>query len=337
MKTTVPTVCFDLPAISRFFRSCALTIATQLTTQVQWTTYRDSKVLNAIYTVLFWKEPPGIVEINTATASELDRKTDELHQQFLTAWVRKLATEGPYAAAKYVESMGRLRESSRQAVQDLFREVGSVNEQVMGETQQAISNLAKIKLGAQLGVAAIGGVAGVAFVGTAAVGTAGLSILGVQAGATTTGFAVVGAANSITHSLIKTWEDSTRAKVVGVSIESGKIALSEFGGTVAGKSLERALQGSARSAAIIRSAQGEIAKYSARLAQDGLKKSATAKATNIVTARTAQVAAQNTAQQGFQQTARIATGVGRSIPVIFAALDAWDAVADYRETMNANR
>jgi len=105
MKTTVPTVCFDLPAISRFFRSCALTIATQLTTQVQWTTYRDSKVLNAIYTVLFWKEPPGIVEINTATASELDRKTDELHQQFLTAWVRKLATEGPYAAAKYVESI----------------------------------------------------------------------------------------------------------------------------------------------------------------------------------------------------------------------------------------
>jgi hypothetical protein len=340
MNTILPTVCFDLSAISRFFRSCALTIATQQTTQIQWATYRDSKVLNAVYFMMFWKEPPGFAEVSMATKFDLEKKTDELHQQYLFAWVRKLALEGPRSAQIYVDNMIRAREISRLAVQDLFREVGSINADVINQTQQAISDLAKIKLGAQVGVAVIGGVAGLAFIGAAAAGGAGgasLMIVGLKAGATATGFAVVGGANSITHSMIKTWEGGAAAKVAGVSMEAGKITASEIAGAAAGRSLERALSGSTQAAQIIKSAQGEIAKFSARLAQEGLKKSAQAKATNIVASRTAQAAVQKTALQGFQQTARVAATAGRSIPVLFAALDVWDAVGDYRETMQSNR
>ncbi len=337
----VPVVCYDLPTISRFFRSCALAIATQQTTQLQWKTYRDSSVINAVYTVLFWKEPPGFAEVKTGTTQEIEKKTDELHQQFLLTWVRKVCTEGPAKAHTYVTEMGKLKEYARDATMSVFREASSINSAVIGETQQAITNLARIKLGAQVGVALIGAVAGVAFVGAAMAGGAaagaGTTILGLQAGTTGLGFAAVGTGHAMTHNLIKTWEQGPGAKVAAISMDAGKAVVSEGGGAIAGGVLERALAGSAKSAQIIKSAEGEIAKYSARLAQEGLRKKAAAKATNIVAQRTAQVTAQQTAQRGFQATAGRAAAGGMFLPVAFAAWDIWDAVGDYRDTMAANR
>jgi hypothetical protein len=334
-------MCYDLPTISRFFRSCALVIATQQTTQLQWKTYRDSSVINAVYTVLFWKGPPGFAEVKTGNTREIEKKTDELHQQYLMTWVRKICTEGPAGAHTYVNEMGKLKEYARDATQSVFREASSINSAVIGETQHAITNLAQIKLGAQVGVALIGVVAGVAFVSAAAAGSAaagaGTSILGLQAGTTGLGFAVAGTGNAMTHSLIKTWEQGPSAKLVAVSMDAGKAVASEGGGAIAGGVLVRALAGSAKTAQIIKSAEGEIAKYSARLAQEGLRKKAAAKATNIVAQRTAQVTAQQAAQHGFQATAGRAAAVGMFLPVVFAAWDIWDAVSDYRNTMAANR
>lgn len=341
MATAVSVMCYDLPTISRFFRSCALAIATQQTTQLQWKTYRDSAVINAVYSVLFWKEPPGFAEVKTGTRQEIEKKTDELHLQFLTTWVRKICTEGPGVAHHYVTEMTKLKEYARDATQAVFREASSINSAVIGETQQAITNLARIKLGAQVGVAVIGAVAGIAFVGAAAAGGAaagaGTSILGLQAGTTGLGFAAAGTGHAMAHNLIKTWEQGPSAKVAAISMDAGKAVVSEGGGAIAGGVLERALAGSARSAQIMRSAQGDIAKYSARLAQEGLRKKAAAKATNILAQRTAQVATQQAAQRGFQATAGRAVAGGMFIPVVFSAWDIWDAVGDYRDTMAANR
>jgi hypothetical protein len=329
---------YDMTAISRFFRSCALAIATQQTTHIEWQTYRDSKVLNAVYTVFFWKEPPGFAEVKTGAQADIERRTDELHQQFLLNWIRKLAEQGPQAAHNYVQEMVRLRDYAREAVQDVFRDATNINNEVIGATQEAITKLAQIKLSAQVGVAVIGGVAGVAFVaagGTAA--GAGLTILGLETGATGTGFAVAGAAHSITHSLIKNWEQGPGAQVAGVTFEAGKAGASEILGCGFGNSLENALKGSAKSAQVIRSAEGEIAKYTARLAQEGLRKKAAQKAANIVANRTAQVVAQKSAAEGFSRQAINAARVGKGIPVLFAAWDIWEAVGDYRETMATNR
>lgn len=333
MSKTIATMCYDLPTISRFFRSCALTIATEQTVSVQWTTYRDSSVLNAIYAVMFWKEPPGLAEVKAGSREAVERKTDELHERYLLAWIGKLALAGPGVAQHYVEDMVRLREQAKQSVQGLFRDVSGINAEVMGETRQAISELAAIKLSAQVGVAVIGAVAGLAFVGAGAGATA----LGLQLGASAGGFTAVGAANAYAHSLIRNWEGGMAAQVVGISSETGKIAVSGAGGALSKRALERALQGSAKSAHIIRSAEGEIAKYSARLSQEGLRKAAAAKAIDIVASRTAQVQAQTAAQAGFQTAAKVATRVGQTVPVVFAALDIWDAVADYRTTVAANR
>lgn len=339
--TDIPVMCYDLHAISRFFRSCALAMAVQQTTKMQWETYRDSSVLNAVYTVMFWKEPPGQVEVKTGTKTEIDRKTDQYHEEFLLIWLRKLFVEGPIAAHEYVRRMERVRGFARDAVQDIFIDAGSINDEVIGQTSEAISRLAKIKLASQVGVAVIGAVTGVGFVAAAAGGTAagagaagaGLTILGLEAGAGATAFAVAGTAHSVTHSVIKNWEGGNRAQIAGISTEIGKSTASEVGGNIAGKSLENALKGTLKSQNIIKSAEGEIRKQTQRLAQEGLKKRAKRKATNIVAQRTAQVTAQKGAIEQFGKQATNAARVGKAIPVVFAALDIWDAFGDYRDTM----
>ena len=70
---SLPVMCYDLRTISTFFRSCAVVMSLQQTTHIEWTTYRDSKVLNAIYATLFWKEPPGFAEVRMGTRTDIDR------------------------------------------------------------------------------------------------------------------------------------------------------------------------------------------------------------------------------------------------------------------------
>lgn len=333
---SLPVMCYDLRTISTFFRSCAVVMSLQQTTHIEWTTYRDSKVLNAIYATLFWKEPPGFAEVRMGTQTDIDRRTNEMHERFLMTWVRKLTTEGPASATRYAAEMASLKDYARKALDELYREIGAINAAVIGETQRGINNLAAIKLGAQVGVAVIGAVTGIAFVGAAAAGTAGgagMTILGLNAGAGGMAFAGVGAAHSMTHSLIKSWEGGPGAKVAGVAFEGGKAGVAEVGSGIAGGMLEKSLQGASKAEQIIMSARGEIEKQAARLAQQGIKKKAAEKATSIITQRAAQIQVQKGVQAGLQSTAINAARAGRIIPVAFAAWDIWDAVSDYRETV----
>lgn len=55
----IPAVCYDLPAISQFFRSVGLAVSFQQHTQQEWVVQRDSSVLNALYSVMFRKKPLG--------------------------------------------------------------------------------------------------------------------------------------------------------------------------------------------------------------------------------------------------------------------------------------
>jgi hypothetical protein len=222
----------------------------------------------------------------------------------------------------------------------LFRDAAEIRAEVLGETQRAIENLALIKLGSQIGVALIGGIAGIAFVGAAVGGGstagAGLSILGLQAGGTAGGFEMVGLANSVATSVIKHWEGGVSAQVSGVSLEGVKASASHFSGDLALHSLDKAREGSVRAQHIIESAKGEIRKQSKRLAEEGLRKKSALKATNILTRARGQVAAQTAAMERFGKTAMYSTRVARIIPVVFAAWDIWDAVDDYRETIKVN-
>ncbi len=332
-----PLICYDLPTVSRFFRSVALAIAFQKHTSIEWVTYRDSKVLNAVYAVLFWKEPPGTAEVKMASRQSIERTTDELHQQFLFAWIDKLHQGGPTAGNDYVNQMARLRDYARQAVQDVYRDASQINAEVINQTQDAIVALARIKLAATVGVAVIGGAAGVAFALGAAGGAAagGITVFGLQAGASATTFGLAGFGYSATNSILKTWEQGPQAKIAAVSVDTGKYVASEAGGKIAGGVLDKALAQQGRSAQIMSSAEGQIRKYSQKLAEETLRKGQRRKAQNIVHGATQQLARETANFNKAAQTAKLARGVGVGIPVLFAAWDIKDAWGDYQETMQA--
>ena len=149
----IPAVCYDLFAVSKFCHSVALAVAFQQHTRIEWVEHRDSSVINAIYTAMFWKEPPGVVEVRQASRAQIDRTAHEFHVRYVTAWLQKLHEQGPLAANAYIQHLQTLRENARQAVLEVFQDASQVNQMVAGELKDAIINLARIRLAGSVGVA----------------------------------------------------------------------------------------------------------------------------------------------------------------------------------------
>lgn len=342
MQKNVSVIIYDLNTVSRFFRSCALVIASQQSLRIEWETYRDSKVINAIYTVFFWKEPPGIAVVKEGAPEKVERRTNELHERYLMAWVRKLSEEGPGAAQGYVTTMGQLRDMARKDIQNFYRNASDINNDVIRETQHGIEILAAYKLGAQVGVATLGAIVGIGFVapalvGGVAAGAGGLTILGFEAGVGASGFAAAGLAHSVTHSVIKNWDAGAGAQVAGIAIEKSKAKASDLAGTGAERLLDKALASSANAENIVRSVQGEINKQSNRLAQQTLTRKAAEKASSRIAAGNAQLATRTAELAARNRNVALARAGGVAVPVVFAAWDIMDAINDYRETTAANR
>ena len=309
----VPAICYDLAAVSRFFRSVALAVAFQQHTKTEWQVHHDNTVLNVIYAVMFWKSPPGIVEIRQPQA-KIEKTTDELHQKYLIAWLRKLNEQGPVAANLYVTNMHRLRRDAEQFLAQALRDAGNLNAAVINETSDGIRKLALIRLVGSAGVAVLGAAGAIVLAPAGAVVVSG-----------------IGLGYSCITSTIKSWEQGGAAKAVGIEI--GKAAAGERLGAIVQAREVKALNDQKKAAQVIRSAEGEIRKYSQRLAQEGLRKAQIAKAQNIVGRATAQVGRQT---QVASQAARAAGHAGaamKAIPLVFAAIGIWGAWSDYDETI----
>ncbi|QQS14454.1 MAG: hypothetical protein IPK81_09995 [Rhodospirillales bacterium] len=119
--------------------------------------------------------------------------------------------------------------------------------------------------------------------------------------------------------------------------DTAKYIASEGAGNIAALQAFRALEGVGRSDQILRSLQGEIEKQSAKLAQEGLKRSAARRAGNRLATAQTQAAPRTAEQAGFRQTARVAGAAMRGIPVVFAAWDILDAITDYNDTVAGAR
>jgi len=312
-KPPIPAICYDLHTVSRFFGSVALSVATQRETHLHWTEYRDSSVLNAVYSVLTWKTPPGNVEIR-APKEKIESLGSELHEQYLLAWLRKLHEQGPAAANKYAADMTKLREDARGFLSDIYRDAHSINQQVIGETAAAIKDLAKIRLGASVGVAALGAAGALVLAPAGALIVSGVSL----------GY-------SSACAIAKTWEQGNTAKAV--AIEVGKASLNEALDRQAGRVVSGALANQEKAQQVIRSAEGMIRKYSARLGQEGLRKAQLAKAQNIVGRAAAQVQQQHQVLQQAKRVAKVGGALKTAVPIVFAAVDVFGAWTDYDETI----
>ncbi|TBW38693.1 hypothetical protein EYW49_08315 [Siculibacillus lacustris] len=330
-----PIVCYDLDAISKFFRSVAMAIALQRHSQMTWHTKNDSTVLNIYYSLLFWKEPPGTFEIETSSRREIQDAIDHLHQQFMFRWIDELNGHGPKAAHAYVDWARRERKFAHDAFLAMGRDTTEINRMVVAELEGGIANMAMIELAATVGIAAIGLGAPMALAAIAAEGggVSALCVWGLSPGASGLAYGAVSTGFSMGKALVKTWEDATSASVAAVSFEAGKGVTSELGGRASEYGGHLALQHASKAEQIIKSAEGLIRQHSERLGLEGLRRAAIRKSQGILRASTEQAARQ---QGVLTQASRLATGykiVGKAFPVVFAAWDVLDGIRDYNETM----
>lgn len=340
MSLQAAVVCYDLPVVSRFFRSVATSVVLQQKTRVEWVRYQDSAVINGIYKVLFWKEPPGWVEVHPADPEKMRRDVNKLHEEYLLSWIGKLCKSGPAEANKSIKRWEEIRNSARDAVREVYRNAGAINEEVRGETQDAIRHLAQIRLSAAVGVAVIGGAAGVAFATSAmsgATAASGMTLFGLQAGGSATAFGATAFGHSVVGSMVKNWESAPTASVVAINADTGqdagKYIAEEVGGKLAERAATEAMRNSGHAKQIISSANGLIKQHSERLASDVLRKAAMKKSQNILARSTTQVA-QQTARVGRAQSVLGAARVaGKGVPIVFAAWDIMDAWSDYQATI----
>lgn len=329
-------VCYSLPEVSLFFRSVATAMAIQNHTKLKWVPYDDSVMLNVTYALLFWKGKPGHVEVHEGARADVNRTIDKYHADFVRIWLEVLFEKGPREAMEYVRKMEKLRDSSRRSVDEVWRDAGHLNDQVRGELNEGIKNLARIKLASQVGVAVIGAAGAIIVAGGATLMVGGATLTVGQSAAALTGLQLT---NTLALSLAKSWETSDAAKAVAIDMgkAGGKAVANELGSRGAEALAQKAAQQIGHSEQVIRSAEGQIRKYSKALAEEGVKKARLRKARNIIQSSKKQIAEQ-TAEIGTATSKKVAAGIlSKALPVVFAAWDIKDAFTEYQGTVKRAR
>jgi hypothetical protein len=149
---TVPVLALDLTTAVRLVRSAAVARAMAEATQLTWETYNDSKALNIIYTLLFWKAKPGWVEVNTGNQENILRRTDELTATYWTSVYLALA-HGPAAVGHRLRALERARTLALDSIRDTFESARAINNDILAFTRLSIRDLARVKLASDVVIA----------------------------------------------------------------------------------------------------------------------------------------------------------------------------------------
>lgn len=294
----------DFPEVLRFFGSVALAVAVQQHTSVEWRSYNDSKVLNAMYTVFFWKEKPGSVEVEQDW-NKIRMKRDELWSKYLGVFLKKIS-ESPRSGLEYAEQMEKLKTSTLESTRSVFGEVARINAEIAGDIAKTVKTLAAVKAGSVIFIAATTG--GLAIVGS-----------GLAASAST-----IGCVTSISLSVAKNMQEAKQAEVVAVDIgtDAGKALGGNYVAQPLGEGMVRWLATrpgvieAATRIGLFKNATGAIEEYSRQLA-------------NAKTAaKKAKLQGRIDARQGVRRAGM--AKAARGIPVIFAINDIIGAVQEYQ-------
>jgi hypothetical protein len=109
-----------------------------------WRRYDDSAVLNAIYAVFRWKGEPGTVDVELGDEGKIKAETDK---ETLRLWDVFLvrAAKGPREVKKFLESKEIHRADCLGTIQQVFRDAGEINRDIIEETKRGIIRLSAIK------------------------------------------------------------------------------------------------------------------------------------------------------------------------------------------------
>ena len=224
-RAPAPVLLFSLEKTMKYLRSAAMSRAMAESCNLEWKTYDDSMVINAIYALMPWKEKPGSVEMKMAGKEELGERYGHYLRKYVTNWTTAMFM-GPVAVKTCLDRIDLQRERDRAHIAQVAQDVREINAEVANQLGDSIKVLASIKLASTILVAGISGgaaVASVAYIGTPL-------YAGLSASAGTLG--AINTAYSITGSIVSNWYKSPTAKAVGVTVEGVKAAGGKIGGDV---------------------------------------------------------------------------------------------------------
>lgn len=314
-STQIPTIVYDVFAVSHFCRSVALSVSLQQLTQLHYKEISSSNLVTALYMAWYGEGPS--TEIHQASKQRIQNTTDEFHKKFLLGWVNKLAQGGPTAGNQYISDLRRQRDTARQAYETLCQDAAKINRQLAQNAEDLKNSAALVKLGATVGVAVIPVIAAApAF----ALTKSGLGLVtGINLG------------YSVTASMISNWEQGPGAKAAGISFELTKAATSEGSGraaevlaksyTVAADSLQAAIAQS----------KATTASLSQQLGQKGLTQVSRARIVQDMNSTMQATGRMQNAAHAARTSAAHTGVVKKAIPIVFAAIDIWAAFKDYKK------
>jgi hypothetical protein len=319
-KTTqVPTIVYDGPAVSRFCRSVALSVALQQLTRLHYTEISSSNLVTALYMAWYGEGPSA--DIHQASKQKIHKTTEELHDKFLHGWVKKVAEEGPAAGNQYIAQLYQLRASSRQAYETLCRDAAKINRQLAQNAERLKNAAAVVKLGATVGVAAMPLIAAAPAV---AMTSSGLAVV-----------SGIGLAYNCTAALVKTWEHAPTSKVAAVSWESGKAAVSEGGGRAAEGFAKRSGEVAESLCSAVERSRATTQHISRQLGQKGLGQASRARMVQDLNNTMQATGRMQDAAWAAKTNAGRAGLVKKAVPVVFFAWDVWNAVSEFRDDLRS--
>jgi len=107
-----PVLLFDLDTTMRFLRSASLCRAMAESCNLEWKTYDDSMVINAIYTLMPWKEKPGGVDVKMASKAELQERYGWYLQRMVSNWTTAMFM-GPASVKAFLDKVDAQRNRDR--------------------------------------------------------------------------------------------------------------------------------------------------------------------------------------------------------------------------------
>lgn len=329
----IPVAVLELDTVIRLIRSCAMTHALAESAKLEWKTYDDSTFLNIAYGLLPWKEKPGFAEVQIATGKKLHERFETLSLSWLETWLQR-GSQSPALMVDYLNRMDKIRDMDRETMDFIFREAQAINNEVTQQLNSTIRTFAAIKLGATVAVALLSGGAAIAIAGGATGLTIGGATMAFGGGGTAIG--AVSTGYGLTCTIMKEWNSVPTAKALAISKDLGKAA----GGEVIDKTADHILKKAAASQTLqqkmLDKATRQIDHY-ARMVNEAGKQRVRNRAAQKLAQRQIQ---QQTAQQGLKQAGNLARAgqvAKYGAPIIFAAMDIWDGVSDFREIWNETK
>jgi hypothetical protein len=301
---------FNLKRLIGCLNSVAYARAATIGTSMQYQNFSENGVMNALISACTGE--PGIADINQNTIA-IEHQRKQFARNYLQTALNK-AHDDPSDFLAYLNHLEKVKEQNLALLQQTFQQAAAVNAGIDHSLTIAIDVLAATKAASTIAIA---------------VTPVGLTFAGAEASliATASGVAFV---YSVTKGFAKNLAEGKDAKVI--AFDTGKEVAKEGFGRGADKVKEKAAEKLAEHADLIKEAEDKIGELTTKLARKVSSKKIAKLNRQIGRAEQTLSEATNLAGK-----ARLAGYAAKGVPVVFAAMDVWEAIDDLQKDVGLKK